>query len=228
MSLVRSSVNKNSGFGIGWLDFLALLLQLHLITSFITAHNRWLSETRSISSWTTTVFSSVVTYLVLIYESVTSSVSTVRWLTLHNWTLNFLTNESSRLTTPLQINFSFTNELPFTSAFEPKSNTVLNSSTVVFCIFVATGICLPNRCLAMEYFGFQAFWHTRCLGNMLRKVLSSNGLFQVVVYTFANSGATNAFGGLLPSNGRLLLFRLSAVMLQYIGFVLFLQLHLPL
>jgi hypothetical protein len=30
-----------------------------------------------------------VTDLVLIYESVTSSASVVRWLTLHSWTLNF-------------------------------------------------------------------------------------------------------------------------------------------
>jgi hypothetical protein len=35
-----------------------------------------------------------VTDLVLIYESVTSSASVVRWLTLHSWTLNSLTIES--------------------------------------------------------------------------------------------------------------------------------------
>jgi hypothetical protein len=61
-------------------------LQLQPIT---TAHNQWLSETRSIQYWTTSVFSSAVTYLVPIYESVTSSASVVRWLTLHSWTLNF-------------------------------------------------------------------------------------------------------------------------------------------
>jgi hypothetical protein len=69
--------------------FLTLLLQLQLI---ITAHNQWLSETRSIPYWTTSVFSSTVTDLVLIYESVTSA-SIVRLLPLHSWTLNSLTNE---------------------------------------------------------------------------------------------------------------------------------------
>jgi hypothetical protein len=59
------------------------------LQSIITAHNRWLSKTRSIPSWTTSVFSSTVTDLVPIYESVTSSASVVRWLTLHSWTLNF-------------------------------------------------------------------------------------------------------------------------------------------
>jgi hypothetical protein len=47
-----------SGFWTGWLDLLVLLLELQLI---ITAHNRWLSKTRSIPYWTTSVFSSTVT-----------------------------------------------------------------------------------------------------------------------------------------------------------------------
>jgi hypothetical protein len=60
---------------------------------------------RSIPYWTTSVFSSPVTDLVLIYESVTSSASIVRWLRLHSWTINFsyewineLTNELSLIT----------------------------------------------------------------------------------------------------------------------------------
>jgi hypothetical protein len=61
-------------------------LQLQLI---ITAHNQWLLKTRSNSYWTTSVFTSAVTDLVLIYETVTPSASVVRWLTLHSWTLNF-------------------------------------------------------------------------------------------------------------------------------------------
>jgi hypothetical protein len=44
--------------------------------------------TRSSPYWTTSVFSAAVTDLVLIYESVTSLVSVVRWLTLYSWTLN--------------------------------------------------------------------------------------------------------------------------------------------
>jgi hypothetical protein len=43
-----------------------------------------MSKTRSIPYWTTSVFSSAVTDLVLIYESVTSSASDVAWLTLHS------------------------------------------------------------------------------------------------------------------------------------------------
>jgi hypothetical protein len=44
-----------------------------------------MTKTRSILYWTTSVFSSAW----LIYESVTSSASVVRWLALHSWTLNF-------------------------------------------------------------------------------------------------------------------------------------------
>jgi hypothetical protein len=84
LSRVRGSVTNNNGFWFGLWDLLALLLQ-----SLIKAHNRWLPQTRSIPSWTTSVFSSTVTDLVLIYESVTSSASFDRWLKIHSWTLNF-------------------------------------------------------------------------------------------------------------------------------------------
>jgi hypothetical protein len=40
---------------------------------FTTAHNQGLPKTRSIPYWTTSVFSSIVTDLFLIYKSVTSS-----------------------------------------------------------------------------------------------------------------------------------------------------------
>jgi hypothetical protein len=69
-----------TGSGFGWLDVLALLLQFQ---SILTSHNQWLSETCSIPYWTTSVFPSTVTDLVLIYESVTSSASVFRWLTLN-------------------------------------------------------------------------------------------------------------------------------------------------
>jgi hypothetical protein len=61
-------VTNNNGFWIGWSDLLPTSLQLQLI---ITAHNQCLSKIRSIPCWTTSVFSSTVTDLVLIYESVT-------------------------------------------------------------------------------------------------------------------------------------------------------------
>jgi hypothetical protein len=66
--------------------FIVTSLQLQSIT---TAHNQWLSKPRSITYWTTSVFSSTVTDLVLIYESITSSASVVRLLALHSWTLKF-------------------------------------------------------------------------------------------------------------------------------------------
>jgi hypothetical protein len=71
LSRVRGSVTYSNGFWIGWLDLLTLLTQLLLIT---IAYSRWLA---SIPYWTTSVFSSTVTDLVLIYESVTSSASVV-------------------------------------------------------------------------------------------------------------------------------------------------------
>jgi hypothetical protein len=61
--------------------FIGTSLQLQSIR---TAHNHCLSKTRSIPYWTTSVFSSTLTDLVLIYESVSSSASDVRWLTLNN------------------------------------------------------------------------------------------------------------------------------------------------
>jgi hypothetical protein len=104
LSRVWGSVTNSNGFWIGWLDLLTLLLQLFLITINYNNSHQWRSKTRSIPSWTTSVFSSTVTDLVLIYESVTSPVSVVRWLTLHSWTLNSLTNESS-FTTDLRMNW---------------------------------------------------------------------------------------------------------------------------
>jgi hypothetical protein len=62
-----------------YFQFLCIITCLGL-HSLVTAHNLWLS-------WTTSVFSSTVTDLVLIHESVTSSDSVVHWLTLHSWTL---------------------------------------------------------------------------------------------------------------------------------------------
>jgi hypothetical protein len=94
LSHVWDSVTNNNGFWSEWLDLLVLLLQSQ---SIITAHNQWLPKTRSIPYWTTNVFTSSVTDLVLIYESVTSSASVVPWLTLHNWTLNCLTNAEWRI-----------------------------------------------------------------------------------------------------------------------------------
>jgi hypothetical protein len=77
------------------IGFTSTPLRLQSIT---TAHTQWLSKTRSIPHWTTSVFSSTVTDLVLIYESVTSSASVVRWSVLLSWTLYPLTNDECRTT----------------------------------------------------------------------------------------------------------------------------------
>jgi hypothetical protein len=55
------------------------------ITIMIPAHNQWLSKNRPIPYWTTSVFSSTATELILIYESITSSASVVRQVTLNFW-----------------------------------------------------------------------------------------------------------------------------------------------
>jgi hypothetical protein len=72
------------------IGFIDTYLQLQ---SIMTARNQWLTKTRSIPCWTTSVFSSYCDYLVLIYGSVTSSAFVVRWLTVYSGTLNTLTSE---------------------------------------------------------------------------------------------------------------------------------------
>jgi hypothetical protein len=137
-------VTNNNGFWIGWLDILALWLQLQ---SIIAGHNQWPSKTCSIPYWTTSAFSSDATDLVLIYVSVTSSASVVRWLALHSWTvtnasLNSLTNQ-------------FTNELSFISLGEPTRDHHLKLFVYYcyyFCFFRCYETCLANRCPAVDYF----------------------------------------------------------------------------
>jgi hypothetical protein len=57
-----------------------------------------MARTFSIPSWTTSAFSSTVTDLFLIYESVISSVSTLHSWTLHFWILLRLTYDGFSLT----------------------------------------------------------------------------------------------------------------------------------
>jgi hypothetical protein len=125
-------------------DLLALLLQ-----SLTAAHNRWLPKTHSIPNWTMSVFSSIVTSLILIYKSVTSSVSDVRWLTLHRWTLNHdfnLTDFSSHsVTTDLQISY-----VSFYTSVQTECRTLPWTVCLLLHLFVATGMCLPNWCLSVD------------------------------------------------------------------------------
>jgi hypothetical protein len=177
-------VTNNNRFWIGWLDLLALLLQLHPI---ITAHNQCLSKTRSIPYWTTIVFSSTATNLVPIYESVISSASVVRWLTIHSWTLNWTIELPSQFSYDWMI--ELTNELSWTlesimcppfitlgeqnidhhlkhflcySLFIRCYETCVNS---VATLRYLQAFSLPwtralaSRCLAMTYSGFQASCH---------------------------------------------------------------------
>jgi hypothetical protein len=84
------------------IGFIDTSLQLQPI---ITAHNLWLPKTRPILYWTTSVFSSAVTDLVLIYELVTSSASDVRRLTSQlsefscNWIIELSWTESESYVT---------------------------------------------------------------------------------------------------------------------------------
>jgi hypothetical protein len=71
-----------TGFGLDDWMYWHFYCNYSYLQSIITAQNRWLPKTRSTPSWTTSVFSSTVNDLVLIYGSVTSSASVVRWLTL--------------------------------------------------------------------------------------------------------------------------------------------------
>jgi hypothetical protein len=143
------------------LDLLALLLQLLFITiNYITAHNQWLLNTCSIPYWTMSVFSSLVTDLVLIYKSVTSSTSVVHWLTLHSWTLNRDWNLDLmtpvwllRMTAVLRMLLELTNEL-----FYNLRKTCKRPPPPTVCVLIRF-IC--------------------CHNNALTKLLSSNGLLHI-------------------------------------------------
>jgi hypothetical protein len=125
--------------------------------SLITGHNQWLSKTRSIPYWTMSVFSSTVTDLVPIYESVNSSASVVRLLTLHSWTLNhdwLLFYES--LTYEWLLVYEWLNDfrinyVSFYTSVRTEYMTLHLTARLLLRLFVGEGTCLPNRCLAMDY-----------------------------------------------------------------------------
>jgi hypothetical protein len=132
------------------IGFIGTYLQLQ---SIMTAHHQWPSKTRSIPFWTTSVFSSTLTNLILIYESVTFSVSVVRWLTLHSWTRHSLTNDERRITAHSRMNLAD------------------------FCI-ISRRTDYKSPCHTIRLlFGFSVF--IRCSGNLLTEPLPSNGLFRV-------------------------------------------------
>jgi hypothetical protein len=132
----------------------------HFFTITITtAHNQWLPKTRSIPYWTTSVFSSTVTDLVLIYESVTSSVSVVRWLALHK--LNFWILLRLIHWTPLRISQWIHEWTLFYNSGRTEERSRPRTVRLLLRLFVAARTCLPNRCQAMDYSAF-----IRCHGNV--------------------------------------------------------------
>jgi hypothetical protein len=141
LSRVRGSVTNSNRFRIGWLDLLELLLQ-SLLIKITKVHNRWLPKTRSIPYWTTSVFSSIMTDLVLIYESVTSSVSVVPWLTLHSWTLNHNCNltDLSRMT-PWRLTYEWTGwQLQYDWINQSQSHFATDSQSVSRFVLVSSPI----------------------------------------------------------------------------------------
>jgi hypothetical protein len=128
-----------------------------------TGHNRWLSKTRSIAYWITIVFSSTVTDLVLIYESVTSSASVVLWLTLYCWTLNSLTND-----------FEWTHELTLlhTSGWTEERSPPRTVRLLLFISSVATKCVCQSRGNAL--ISTKVFVATK---RVFSEPFSSTGLF---------------------------------------------------
>jgi hypothetical protein len=116
--------------------FIDTFMQLQAIT---IAHNQWLSKT-SVPYWTTNVFCSAVTDLVLIYESITSSACVVRWLALHSWTLNC---ERLQMTTHECLR-SYNSGRTEKRSLPPAVHLLLR-------LFVAARTCLQNRCPTMDY-----------------------------------------------------------------------------
>jgi hypothetical protein len=146
---MRGSVTNNNGFWIGWLDLLSLLLQLQSIYNSW----QWMTRTRCIAYWTTSVFPSTVTDLVLIYESVTS-VPVVR-----------STAEQSTL---LRMNYDWTELTSKRTEYRSPSPTV----RVLLCFIRYSGNVLPNRCLAMVLLRVCSLLRERVFGEPL----ASNGL----------------------------------------------------
>jgi hypothetical protein len=85
-----------------------------------------------------------------------------------------------------------TNELSFITRGEPtRDHHLQHFVSYILCIRCYGYVFLASRCLAMDYSGFQASWHTRH-GKVLSEPLSSNGLFRL-------SGVMSQYACLLTS-----------------------------
>jgi hypothetical protein len=132
-----------------------ITISLSSLQSINRAHNQWRSKTRSIPYWTTSVFSSTVTDLVLIYESVAPSVSVVRWLALHSWTPNFWILLRLNDWTPWR-----KNSLNWTLFRNSEQTVERPPPPTVHLLLRAHSLArirvfLTSRCLAMDYSGIQ-------------------------------------------------------------------------
>jgi hypothetical protein len=129
-----------------------------------------------------------MTDLFLIYESVTSSASNVRWLALHSWTLDFswlnhwtLFNWTKLPNDGSFYNFGQTEDkspcltVPLLFCFLCLNIAVgtIAQQWIIPWLFAAEGTCLPNCCLAMVI--FQLVVMETCVSELL----VSNGLFRL-------------------------------------------------
>jgi hypothetical protein len=134
------------------IGFIDISLQLKSIR---TAHSQWLAKTRSILYWIISVFSSTVTDLVMIYESVTSTATVLRMTAME-----------------------FTNELSFTTSGEPTMSQCL-TVPLLFCHFTAAETCVSEPMdsnglpLWLHYSGFQASCHSIILVFIWRNCIPS-------------------------------------------------------
>jgi hypothetical protein len=175
--------------GVPWLIITGSGLDDWIYYHFFTItlnYNQWLPKTRSTPYWTTSVFSSTVSDLVLIYESVTSSASVVHW-TLHSWALNSITNDGS-----------LANEL---WALLRRNGRTLESITCPpFITLRRTEYRSPSQTVSLLFFVYPFLRNVR--------QFRSNALISTSVSVAADKRFSEPFS----SNG---LFRLSGVMSQY-------------
>jgi hypothetical protein len=133
--------------------------------------------------------SSTVTDLVLIYESVTSSASVVRWLALHIWTLNCLMTESLNSLTnqsihecPVIYNAGQTEERP-----PPRTVRVLLCYYVfILCYaFTTFNLCIHGNVVRTQLVSENHVFRGNALARS-SEPLSSNGLFLHNIVTQIN------------------------------------------
>jgi hypothetical protein len=158
----------------GWLDLLTPSLKSLLITiNYNSSQSMTAQDSVSFLLDYECLLSSLcstATDLVLIYESVTSSVSVVRWLTLHSWTLN--PTQLLNFWTLSGRNHYWINYVSFLYNFGANRIEITISNSSCYCVLIRScenvssdplpsngsactvdsvtwGTCLPNCCLAM-------------------------------------------------------------------------------